>query len=583
MSGMIGANPQDLNDFARQLDQGARILEQSRTQLAGRFQNVRWNGPDAANAKAAFNASQGPSLSVAAAMLKDTANKIRNNAQEQLSTSAESSLASGAGASGGPSIVAVSPPGSGSGGGSDGGSGGPNPWPNLAAQTVLGTQGTDPKLTGSLKVDADGNATVGTEFTNSLGTEQKTSFDHVPFLGKVGAEAGIKVESSYKMEASSSADGDTYTVTSKISTEASAGVDAKKFGIDGSYANGDELIYELKVPHGVNPAGIDPNNPASWPPGTQIQVTGSKTADGSLNIKYNSVSLDDSIGSKDGTTRIVTSNPDGTVTVQEGPTKSLNHGLKLGVGDDDLKVSFNVDKSLSQSELKSVTFDPNSTQGASALDKVNSGGSLPTSDAPGLKDITRITTTDFSTSNSVEGNAFGNSVEAVGAEDKQSQVATYKGDGSSEVVYTRTSPGAVDFTKTMSVDSHGTLDQAATKYDFTVSNISDMDRQILTSPEITGINGSGINNGDDVKISLTQAQMDSFYQEAKSRYDVTGSSTGATFDIASTAGPEHFPTTVQTMSNNGNNGLITNLFFFAKGNGEGDLYKFPGTVEAVKK
>ena len=88
MTGMIGADPQELKDLARTMDAGAKTLDVAKMRLKSSFQNIKWNGDDAQRAKSNFAGTHVPQLSRVADMLRETAAELRKDAQEQVTASA---------------------------------------------------------------------------------------------------------------------------------------------------------------------------------------------------------------------------------------------------------------------------------------------------------------------------------------------------------------------------------------------------------------------------------------------------------------------------------------------------------------
>lgn len=90
MTGMIGADPQELKDLAGTMDEGAKTLDAAKMRLKSSFQNIKWNGDDAQRAKSNFAGKHAPQLSRVADMLRETAAQLRKDTQEQVSASAAS-------------------------------------------------------------------------------------------------------------------------------------------------------------------------------------------------------------------------------------------------------------------------------------------------------------------------------------------------------------------------------------------------------------------------------------------------------------------------------------------------------------
>ena len=88
-NGLQGANPEELRNFARELEQAQSILLRTKSELSQRILgNLRWEGPDAFVFKHAWTSSYAPVISQTAALLADTARLLQAQAAEQESASA---------------------------------------------------------------------------------------------------------------------------------------------------------------------------------------------------------------------------------------------------------------------------------------------------------------------------------------------------------------------------------------------------------------------------------------------------------------------------------------------------------------
>ena len=84
-----GGDPNELRDFARDLERARSVLLRINTELSQRISgNLRWEGPDAFVFKHAWRSSYSPVITQTAAMLEETAVLIKAQAAEQESASA---------------------------------------------------------------------------------------------------------------------------------------------------------------------------------------------------------------------------------------------------------------------------------------------------------------------------------------------------------------------------------------------------------------------------------------------------------------------------------------------------------------
>ena len=91
MAGFIGANVEELNNLATQLDQNqAGAIEQVMTAVQGMIDTLdsRWKGNDASQFAAEWNGTHRPSLQAAVEALRKAGGDARKNAEIQANTSA---------------------------------------------------------------------------------------------------------------------------------------------------------------------------------------------------------------------------------------------------------------------------------------------------------------------------------------------------------------------------------------------------------------------------------------------------------------------------------------------------------------
>ncbi|MGO2541420.1 MAG: hypothetical protein ACTH8J_09760 [Specibacter sp.] len=87
-TGLYGADPEELRQFARELEHANTVLLAVKSQLSARISsNLRWEGPDAFVFRHAWQSSYAPVIGQAAAMLEATAHTLQAQAAEQESAS----------------------------------------------------------------------------------------------------------------------------------------------------------------------------------------------------------------------------------------------------------------------------------------------------------------------------------------------------------------------------------------------------------------------------------------------------------------------------------------------------------------
>ena len=87
-TGLHGSDPDDLRQFARELEQAHRVLLVVRQELSARITSqLRWEGPDAFVFRHAWQSSYAPVIARTAAMLEATARAVTAQAAEQQAAS----------------------------------------------------------------------------------------------------------------------------------------------------------------------------------------------------------------------------------------------------------------------------------------------------------------------------------------------------------------------------------------------------------------------------------------------------------------------------------------------------------------
>lgn len=87
-TGLYGSDPEELRQFARELEQATNILLAVKSELSTRISStLRWEGPDAFFFRHAWQSSYAPVIGQAAQMLEDTAHTLLLQASEQESAS----------------------------------------------------------------------------------------------------------------------------------------------------------------------------------------------------------------------------------------------------------------------------------------------------------------------------------------------------------------------------------------------------------------------------------------------------------------------------------------------------------------
>ncbi|WP_395245243.1 WXG100 family type VII secretion target [Agromyces sp. MMS24-K17] len=85
---MYGADVAELRTLAQQFERSAQQLEACRATLGGQVRSTPWTGPDSARFGNDWTGTHSPRVDAAAAALRDAANRLRANADQQEQASA---------------------------------------------------------------------------------------------------------------------------------------------------------------------------------------------------------------------------------------------------------------------------------------------------------------------------------------------------------------------------------------------------------------------------------------------------------------------------------------------------------------
>lgn len=88
MAQILGMNPQEVRDLARQLEQAAGEIDQIKTRLSSKLASTTWTGPDADRFSNEWNSTHTGELTRVSSALKTAGQTATRNAAAQESTSA---------------------------------------------------------------------------------------------------------------------------------------------------------------------------------------------------------------------------------------------------------------------------------------------------------------------------------------------------------------------------------------------------------------------------------------------------------------------------------------------------------------
>lgn len=391
-----GADTTRLRDIATTMrGQGQRVQEigDELVPLAAMLQEA-WGGPDAEHLLTQVEGLR-PTIAGTGATLVAWAEELRGQADQQAAGSGEGG-GGGAGGSGAP-----------------GGAGGANAFAGVSTSGRARAGGAG-LATGSPLLAGEG----GLPLTNAIGDGPQTDPGEKTQPGSVSnsdtKEAGkvIKgqvtatetVDVSKEFVDSEGRSVQTTTVSARV--EAGVGGEAGGKGTGGSFGagGGTEVSYEVTAPVGVDPMSIDPNDPASWPPGTSVRFSEEYFAAFEAEARFRGIIA--GAGYEFGTEGYVeiSKGSGDQVVVQVGDAEFLRASSELGVGTPDLNAKAGASSETSSGTAKEVTIDLSTAEGRATFDDVMIG-KPPSADAPGVVDVADLTVFDASKSLGVSGTA----------------------------------------------------------------------------------------------------------------------------------------------------------------------------------
>lgn len=532
--GFYGADIGELRRLAQSLTTATGALESTRRALDTTVSGARWAGPDGDELRGRWTAELGPALTAAAAALRDAADAVRRNAdqQESASTDGTGGPGGGPGAAGGPGSGGTGSGGTGPGGSGSPGAGGSGPGGSGSGGTGADDGGGTP---GGPTVTVKGDRTAGTDDSSlgrpaTEGTDAKVGVgvSHDPEAGSTTvsgtgslkdwftASNGAKVSfgvtgGAAYTEGEKTADGfTTYTSKADVSIGVEGGVSKGGTGISGGYTTGLTSAYTVRVPDDANvtdPGSINPFDPRSMPVGSSVTMDGGSYTKTDLDAAFRHIAVESSVKDASGVTSLVERTGEDTVRVTAGPTEAVANHAGLGLDLDVVKVMLGNTTSLDGASLRTAELDLSTPEGQAAYDAYLVTGELPSEPSTGVSGTTTIERLEYDSTSTVGFDTpVGGAKWEIG-QNTGSLVATTYPDGSTEQLLTATYGERGDFRLTQAFDASGTEDLSARTYAFDVT-ADDTSSQYFNTPEFSGFSPSGeVAPGQQVTLTLTESQM----------------------------------------------------------------------------
>ncbi|MBD5785761.1 hypothetical protein IF650_06165 [Cellulosimicrobium terreum] len=519
-----GADVAALRALAAQVDTAVRDLEAARRDLTALVEGTRWIGLDADELRGRWSTTDARALTAAVSALDAAASALRRNADEQeRASSVTGGSPSGTGTTGGPGSG-----GTGAGGtdGQDGpaaptGDGAGPPIPANLAPTPGGALDDIGDTTRTLKSDGDSVTWTENGFTVTDREEVKLSGGAKPGVPGVSGSASTGYSTSAGFR-----DPDGYAVYT-LGYEASGSVEGSarfpgpwQFGLTAGASGGVRGGFELWVPDGVdfNPTLVDPNDPATMPPGTRIVTTSSDFTGSSGSAKFWWLSAGGSAEQSTGVTSTIQSLGDDVVRITAGDTESMKTMTDFGVGVGDYGLTAGGGTSFSQAQMGSVELDLSIPEGRSAYDDFLATGGLPTEEGTGVANQLTYETFDLTDTDrwgfKLPSIAYSSST----VDSTSTGISVTHGDGSMDYAG-QAATNDIEISYSGHVDANGVQDMSANTY--TLAFPADAQtNDWLASPNGAIAPGVSAGSGDLVQISFDESQAAELQQLA---YDSLGS------------------------------------------------------------
>lgn len=389
-----GADTARLRDIATTMrGEGQRVQDVSDglVPLAAMLHEA-WGGPDAEQLLTRVEGLR-PTIASTGATLVAWAEELRGQADQQSAASGEGGGVGGAGTPGrggaGNPFAGLSTSGSARAGGG-----------RLAGGGLLPSGEGGVPLTNAI---GDGSQTdPGRKVQPGHVSNSDTKEAGKVVKGKVTATETVDVSKEFVDSEGRSVQ--TTTVSARV--EVGIGGEAGGKGTGGSFgaSGGTEVSYEVTAPVGVDPTSIDPNDPASWPPGTSVRFGEEYFAAFEAEARFRGIIAN--AGYEFGTESYVevSKGSGDQVVVQVGDAEFLRASSELGVGTPDLNIKGGASSETSSGTAKEVTIDMSTAQGRQSFEDIMNGAP-PSADAPGVVDVADLTVFNASKSLGVSGTA----------------------------------------------------------------------------------------------------------------------------------------------------------------------------------
>jgi hypothetical protein len=373
-----GADTEALDALGSSVEDAARRLDAIAARLGPRVLSAPWEGTDADGFRDRWLGQSRGLLERGSERLAATGRELRDQVEQQDRASSTATGAGTAGAPGAPASTAA----------------------QRDAEDLVDP--ADPTSTASSTDLGLGPVTLSGGQDGEGGTESSASV-----TGTAEAEAGagpvtasLSTESTVEIGHDVADDGSrTYTLEGTLQTGGELGVDGARWGAAYGFEDGSTYRYAVALPAGatVDPLSVDPADPGTLPPGASVTVDLDQFHGDSFSAEYRALRAELGITGTDGLSTRIEANDDGTVSVDSGPTSSLESAVRLGVGTDEVSAGIANTWTHGTERFEHADFRTSTPEGLAAYRNAMANGVYPDGEGPGVSD--RYTTTHTTSEN----------------------------------------------------------------------------------------------------------------------------------------------------------------------------------------
>ena len=229
----------------------------------------------------------------------------------------------------------------------------------------------DPSLAGNFRVRPNGDGSVELE------------------LGRVSLQTGSHESFEVERDTTYDGQGTHYRVSASASDWLRSGVSFDGYGYDSKSGQDSRASFEviLPPPYRMDPAVVNPYDPAAMPTGTRMRFDTAQQAnqESTLGLKY--VEFIDEASQKQGYSVQIEKTGANTVRVVAGPNSEFERYGALGIPLDVVTPEFGRRDTLAGASLRSAEFDLSTPEGRLAYGRFMGEGTFPGRNGPGVSNV----------------------------------------------------------------------------------------------------------------------------------------------------------------------------------------------------